>query len=125
MSSFTKPLVVRYIDGTKWEVMHQFTYHIGDKTAKEVVVVPKGFITDFASIPRIMWPLIGPPTGEHGKAAVVHDYLYGKHRFTRAKSDRVFREAMKVSDIGWMKRNTMYLGVRLFGWYAWKKGGRR
>jgi hypothetical protein len=27
------------------------------------VIVPAGFVTDFASVPRIFWRVIGPPTG--------------------------------------------------------------
>ena len=40
----------------------------------DVVRVPKGFHTDFASTPRILQSLF-PPTGAWTKAAVVHDWL--------------------------------------------------
>lgn len=36
--------------------------------------VPKGFITDLVSIPRIFWG-IWPPFGEYLAASIVHDYL--------------------------------------------------
>jgi Protein of unknown function (DUF1353) len=40
-----------------------------------VIVVPAGFVTDFASTPRALWSVI-PPTGRYQLAAVVHDFLY-------------------------------------------------
>jgi hypothetical protein len=41
----------------------------------ELVIVPRGFETDYASIPRAFWVILAP-TGKHTYAAVVHDYLY-------------------------------------------------
>ncbi|HIE98682.1 MAG TPA: DUF1353 domain-containing protein, partial [Fuerstia sp.] len=40
------------------------------------VVVPAGFVSDGASIPRLFWAIIGPPIGSsHLLPAIVHDYL--------------------------------------------------
>ena len=38
-------------------------------------VIPKGFITDFASVPRWLWSIL-PPHGKMANAAILHDYLY-------------------------------------------------
>jgi hypothetical protein len=37
----------------------------------DVVKVRKGFKTDFASVPRVLWWLC-PPLGRYSKATVVH-----------------------------------------------------
>ena len=45
-------------------------------TNKNVVSVPKGYITDLASVPRFCWAFIAP--FDVARAAVVHDILYEK-----------------------------------------------
>ena len=92
-----------------------------------ILDIPKGFVTDFASVPRIMWPIISP-WGKHKVAAVVHDYLYRQHtldldlnEISRKQCDRVFRLLMKRSGVAWWKRTLMYTAVRLFGGKSWKK----
>jgi hypothetical protein len=82
-------------------------------------VVPAGFETDFASVPRFLWRII-PPWGEYSRAAVVHDYLYRNGIGTRAKADEAFRSLMQHLRVSWWKRNAMYAAVRLFGRPAWK-----
>ena len=119
MSSFTKPLIVRHINGTSWELMETFEYYL--ENGEEIVRVPKGFITDFASIPRLFWSFIGHPTGRYGKAAIVHDWCYFKRVFTRKKCDQIFEEAMEVLGVNWFKRKAMYFSVRAFGWIPWRK----
>ena len=79
MSAFTTPLKVEHIDGRYWRVLEAFEYRVGSEDSDEIISVPAGFVTDFASIPRFAWWLIGSPTGEYGKAAVKHDYLYSEN----------------------------------------------
>lgn len=89
--------------------------------------VRRGEITDFASIPRIFWPII-PPYGRHGFAAVIHDYLYRvrgvliERTLPRTDCDRIFREIMERSDVVAWRRWTMWTAVRVFGWIAWTFG---
>ena len=95
-----------------------------------VVKVPIGFVSDYASIPRILTPII-PVLGKHRKAAVVHDFLYVKkgqipsRKYSRSECDKIFLEAMQESGVSWWKRNAMYYavraywGVRTFGRYSW------
>lgn len=58
-------------------------------------IVPAGFETDFASIPRFFWR-IWPPWGPWTPAAIMHDRLYTTHACSRREADRRFREAIKV-----------------------------
>lgn len=118
MSSFTKPLVVKHIDGKHWEIMETFEYYTDDMEI--LIIVPAGFITDFASIPKIFWTLIGHPTGKFGKAAVIHDFLYFRKLFDRKKADQIFLEAMTVLGVRWLQRHILYAAVRAFGWMGWK-----
>ena len=86
----------------------------------ERIIVPAGFITDFASVPRVFWPIIDP-IGEHGKAAVIHDYCYYTACYKRLRSDEIFLEGMEVLKVEEWKQTTMFHSVRLFGWHAWNK----
>jgi hypothetical protein len=113
MGIFEQELILRYLDGHEWEVREAFAY----RTASgKVVLVPAGFQTDFASIPRFFWRIL-PPAGTYGKAAVIHDYLYrtSDAPFTRAEADGVFLEAMTDLGVGAVTRRTMWAAVRLFG----------
>lgn len=118
-SSFTSPLVVEDLEGG-WRVVNAFNYAIGREGSAVCITVPAGFETDFASVPRIFWSIF-PPTGKHGKAAVLHDYLYATQQASRVVADAIFLEAMAVLNVPAWRRWTMYLGVRLGGWYAWRQ----
>jgi hypothetical protein len=56
--------------------------------------VPRGFVTDFASVPRLFWSFF-PPIGRYGYAALFHDYVYWLQEISRAEADAVFRDTMK------------------------------
>ncbi len=124
MSRFTTPLVVSpHRNGRTWTVWEDFAYYFDDKDGPGITV-PAGFMTDFASVPRIFWWLISP-YGKHGKAAVLHDFLYymarngtGKPR-TRKEADVVFLQAMKVLGVATWKRLAMYYAVRIGARRAW------
>lgn len=116
------PLRVEYLDGRRWLLLEPFAYF--DATWG-FIDVPLGFTTDFASIPRMLWPLL-PPTGAYGKAAVVHDWLYRQHqiggtRITRREADRIFRDAMADLGVRWSLRWLMWSAVRSAGWAAWRR----
>ena len=101
----------------EWEICKEFSYQ-DDKLGIKVTV-PKGAKTDFASIPRVFWPIL-PPVGRYSKAAVVHDYLYRNGLFTRKDCDLVFLHAMEELNVAKWKRVIMYRAVRLFGKSAYK-----
>lgn len=106
---------LRVIPDDKWFVLAPFEALIenGDTVR---VIVPAGFITDLASVPRFpgMYLLFG---GKARKAAVLHDYLYRESGNGRAWCDAVFYEAMRHEEPGW-RRAIMWMGVRLGGGFA-------
>lgn len=122
MSSFTRcpPLEAIPPDYKLYRTTVDFEYHVGSEDSSEIIAIPKGFITDGASIPKFAWSILGGPLGKYAPAAVVHDYLYQKQIYTRSKSDVIFLEAMQVLGVGWLKRRTMWLAVRIFGWICWR-----
>ena len=88
---------------------------------RAVVEVPRGFRTDFASIPRFLWPIFPPDAGDTRRAATLHDFLYCQPHcgFNRAQADALFRLALKEDGAVWIKRWLFWLGVRLGGAIKW------
>lgn len=85
------------------------------------ISVPKDFITDYASVPRIpgIWWIAG---GIADRAATVHDWLYHRKIGTRKQADRIFLEAMKATKVPAWRRYAMYAAVRALGWRTYGKG---
>ena len=87
--------------------------------ATPTVVVPTGFITDFASIPRIFWQLL-PSDGIYTYPAVIHDYLYWSQHTERKTADKIFRYAMQDFNVDDSTVTAIYTAVRLGGGLAWR-----
>ncbi len=120
MSSFTKPLIIKRVGNRTWELYKSFDYHVGSEDSNDVITVPAGFKTDFASVPRFLWAIL-PPDGPYTGASVIHDYLYNQQKRTRKESDNIFLEAMGVLNVSSWKRYVMHKALRIFGGFAWRK----
>ena len=119
MSSFTAPLVVEPLeDGKNWRLVEEFEFYFDDRDGRKAIKIPAGFVTDFASVPRVFWNIL-PPWGKYGKAAVVHDFCYRTGCVSRKKCDWIFLEGMRVLGVPKWKRLIMWAAVRLFGWSAY------
>lgn len=79
--------------------------------------VPRGFITDLASVPRFLWTII-PPFGRYSQAAVVHDFLYEIPEYPRKEADRIFYIMMLEYGTYPWKARVMYWAVRVFGGFC-------
>lgn len=82
-----------------------------------VIKVPKGFDTNFASIPKALWSLF-PPLGKYTQASILHDYLYAEGRpkgYSRKYADDIFYEAMRSSHVNIFSAKLIYWCVRVFG----------
>lgn len=105
-----------------WILMDALIY---ETNAGQLIIVPRGFDTDFASIPRAVWAVYDP-MGVYKLAAVIHDFLYYEHKIgdeplSRAQADAIFLEAMESTKVGWLTRKIIYSAVRSFGWAYWNK----
>lgn len=86
---------------------------------------PAGFVTDFASIPRI--PIVFDIFGDRANlAASLHDWLYTADPITklhpcpdRLTADQLLREACLAQGVGKFIAYVLYLGVRLGGASHW------
>jgi hypothetical protein len=87
------------------------------------VEVPSGFVSDFASIPKIFWSIL-PRNGEYLYAALIHDFLYWTQMRPKATADDIFRLAMQDFGISIIVINVIYEAVQLVGQAAWDDNAR-
>lgn len=123
MSGFTQNYVCVkiYRYGEMPELTENLSYYVDDNY---VIVIPKGFKTDFASIPRIFWNIIAP-IGKWTLSSVLHDYLYSEgYRLgiSRKQADKIFYQAMRKSFVAPITANIMWACVRLFARKHYNKG---
>jgi hypothetical protein len=105
--------------------------------------LPKGLITDIASVPRIVWTISGIlPDGLQRNAAIIHDAGYMWHGsfppgwfqkqvrekwqnvsgiWSKDELDRLFLRIMKACGVNPVKRWLMYKAVAWFGGPAWRR----
>lgn len=101
-------------------------YKYPDNEGHLQITIPKGFETDFASIPRIFWSIVAP-IGKHTLPSVLHDYLYEygySMDITRKKADKMFYDAMIESKVARITANILWLCVRVFGYRNYNKGSK-
>ena len=84
-----------------------------------MVQVPFGFMSDGASVPKVMWNIF-PPFGEYLEAAVIHDWFCVLGHATTSPigsrdAAKLFLEVMTVLNVSKWKRSLMYLAVRIAG----------
>lgn len=130
MSSFTSPLIVSVLpDGKNWRLERPFTFHIGSRYSRSYIRVPRYFLTDWASIPKLIFWLM-PWWAKFNKASVLHDWLYRvkaimNKPITRKEADDTWLEAMFVDFRSHRSGRPVafieYWAVRLFGWLAWHR----
>ena len=109
--------IKEHLGRTSWKVATPFVYI--SKKHRVAVHVPRNFITDLASVPRLplVWLLVG---GSAQAAGAIHDYLYRTGQVSRAVADSIFLEAMADTGVPWARRWAMYYAVRVGGSTAYK-----
>lgn len=126
MSKFLTQLSVTALDDETWKLASPLGYQsdIFFVAKRGTLLVPTGFVTDFASVPRLPLAYLLAGNTAH-EAAVVHDYLYQTHLTDRQTADRILLEAMEVTGVALWRRRIMYRAVRFCGWWPWRSGPKR
>lgn len=136
MSSFPAPLKLRAYhpeelkavesDRQLYALLEDFRY-VSDVFGE--IVVPAGFVTDFASIPAGALWYVDDDSPAILFGSVVHDYLYtrcgdlglgSRVSFNRQQADAVLREAMLACGARPAQALVVYLAVRAGGGSHWK-----
>lgn len=121
MSKFLSELNIIEIGDKLWELHRNLIYQ--SDLLERTLVVPKGFVTDLASVPRI--PIAYQAWGGRcHREAVIHDFLYridSKPVVSYMIANRVFLEAAKARNKAWFIRYPMFWGVCLGGWMSYHR----
>ena len=118
MGQFNNKIMAEFNPPRKWTLGRDLSYTTNELTVDEIkalkgvgikvkretnktetITVPKGFVTDLASVPRAMWWLIAP--FDVARAAIIHDLLYKvirQYRWKKKdKEDKALIKAAKVA----------------------------
>lgn len=86
--------------------------------------IPKGFISDGATVPRCFWPIF-PPVGKYFRAALVHDYYLIKGMGWTYAND-AFINVLRFDGVSRTRTFLLYTSVWLWSKYKiYFKGERK
>lgn len=94
-----------------------FEYYLtGDK--EDRVIIERGYLTDGASVPKLLQWLI-QPWGKHGQCAVVHDKLCEtwattKRKLNRKEVDEIFFQSLKIAKVNVYRRLAIEIAVTAY-----------
>jgi hypothetical protein len=132
-SAFPAPLVIRALppegcDGGRQQYVldRDFAYN---SPAFGPIVAPAGLVTDFASVPRLVWTYLSPEDPCILYGSIVHDWLYQQggrlpmRRLSRAECDAVLREAMLICGARQRQAAIVHRALSWFGAPNFKAAG--
>lgn len=104
----TPPVVtVEPISSVLWLLHSPLTY----RGERDTFVVPAGYVTDFATVPRIAAWLI-PRFGVYTRAAILHDWLLTDSDVSSVDADNLFRRCLRELKVPPVRRTLMWVAVR-------------
>ena len=107
-----------------WRLYEPLSYRAPDGRSW---IIPKGFLTDFGSVPAVVDWIIPAIETVADPAYILHDYLYAQHRaekdecVSRKDADEILRAALLVCGVGRVKAGIIYWAVRAGGSMAWER----
>lgn len=112
------PALVPFADMDFWYLSNEMPWML--VSTGKTIHVPRGFVTDFASVPSTFWAWM-PPTGRYGLPAIVHDWLYWEQSLPRSAADDIFYNALSELGVSNWRRFVIYRTVRWFGGKYWRE----
>lgn len=102
------PMHLKTIPGTyKWQVAEDYLVTVRGRE----FMIPSGFITDIASVPRLLQGLF-PAAGKYRECAVLHDFLLSM-KWPREFCDAMFFYMMVDNGIPRRYAVPMFIAVRM------------
>ena len=116
------PVIAPMPGANNWVLVDDVKISVDFGRRRYTYFIPKGFETDFASVPRALWWLVAPTDYPLLRASLLHDYLYRmSERASREWADKVlFKLSVKDGLPKW-KAYLVYFAVRLFGGRVWNR----
>jgi len=102
-------------DGENWITLSDIEFSINLQKFK----VPAGFVTDFASVPKIARSVVNR-IGHGCIGYVIHDYLRKdtQQEISTKTADKALYKFMRLLGESRYTSKKVYYGLRLFGWTA-------
>ena len=110
--------------GNVFTVLYPYRVNCGGKS----FLIPRGFESDGASVPRLFWRIVFPNSDSHATTAgICHDFIYRIQPadWTRKEADRMFLALLVEFGVPVRSALMAYYAVRWFGWIAWNENRRR
>lgn len=116
MSRFTNDLVVRFDSSGQAVVVEPLIWELDGIGSGRFVVVPAGFTSDGATVPRPFWALLPPFDPKVIRAPVLHDYMttYPGPGERRSYADKQFRLALRALGVNSPTAWILWSAVRAF-----------
>lgn len=93
-------------DDSEMELLEDFTFIDPDRFEWKA---PQGSKVNGASIPSVLWSLIGSPfVGDYRRASVVHDVACDNRKQPHEAVHLMFYYAMRADGVGWVKANCIW-----------------
>ena len=113
------------VDLETWVLLENLVWEVGDEGTGIEIVVPAGYVTDGATVPKPLSYLIAR-WGRYRRAAALHDQLCQWIREgspslfcpTRWWADQYFWDACAACGVSMPMRWLLYLGVRIGAWFG-------
>lgn len=117
------PLATERLGNRLWVLTAPFIFSIDG----QIHTIPRGFVTDGASCPRILWWLCAPVAGPFGEGAVIHDWLYNPDGpdIGRLNADMALYAFGRFRGANVLQAQAVKSGVNCFGWRYYKKGAEK
>ena len=116
MNEIKRPVLKPY-SKDRFELVEPYSVTLHNISKSELVEeitveVPKGYKTNGANVPRILWSVLPPNSPEYLSAAVVHDYLCDAKLY--ALADEALKQIMTNLSVAKWKIYCFYYACRIW-----------
>lgn len=115
MSRYTDHLALEPY-GKMWVNRTPFSFDVGYKGSGATVIIPKGVLSDLATIPWYARPFIRTADARFAKASFLHDHML-KQGWSPQVAAACFYDALRADDVPAFTAGIMFLAVL---WRTWK-----
>ncbi|MBE0438296.1 MAG: DUF1353 domain-containing protein [Gammaproteobacteria bacterium] len=105
----------------KVELVEDFVVLLKVNAWEHYIVVPKGYVSDWSSIPRAVWWIYPPNFSEARHGSIVHDYIYSHlyRKFSKDFADKALKACMSMDGASRFAQTVFYNAVKVGGSGGW------
>ena len=98
-------------------------YKLTRSITVEGITIPKGFVFDGATVPKVFWPLF-PPVDKYIHSVALHDYLLSTGESWKKSNEYLFK-SLRNTQIGKIRFNLIRISVSLYALFRIKFKGEK